>query len=48
MIEQTKIELQIYYGDLMQQLESSREYFEKSKIKKKMEAIEILLEINLK
>mgnify|MGYP003495445839 CR=1 FL=1 len=46
MNEQTKIDLQWYYGELMQQYENSYDYFIKNKIQKKLRAIECLLELN--
>ena len=45
MKRKTKIELQIFYGELMQIYESSFCYLEKNKAKIKMDAINILLDI---
>lgn len=41
-----KTELQLYLGDIMQQLESSFDFFEKKRLERKKHAIEVLLEIS--
>ena len=46
MTQEIKYELQLYYGMLMQELETSYDYFEKKRIAKKMKAIETLLDID--
>lgn len=46
MDKETQIKLQYYYGSLMQQLETCHDYFIKIRIKKKMKAIECLLDID--
>jgi hypothetical protein len=47
MKEETKIQLQIYYGELMQMYESSHCYIEKKNIMRKKRAIEELLNLNI-
>lgn len=42
---ETQIDLQIYYGELLQQIESSHCYMVKTTAKKKLRAIELLLDI---
>jgi hypothetical protein len=46
MKKETSVELQIYYGDLWQQLENVNDYFKKKRIIKKIKAIECLLDID--
>lgn len=46
MKEETKIDLQFYYGELLQLSETRIDFFEVKCIKKKIKAIEILLNIN--
>lgn len=38
-------DLQVYYGELMQRLETSHDYFERIKIKNHMKAIMVLLNL---
>tara|TARA_R100000541_G_scaffold57690_2_gene68059 strand:- start:809 stop:1084 length:276 start_codon:yes stop_codon:yes gene_type:complete len=42
----TSTNLQIMYGELMQELTTERDYFNKQRIQKKMKAIEVLLKID--
>jgi hypothetical protein len=44
MDEETKIKLQYHYVELIQKLKTSNDYFERKIIKKKMKAIECLLD----
>lgn len=46
MKKETQYELQIYYGELMQELSTSNDFFRKKRIEKKMKAIECLLDID--
>jgi hypothetical protein len=46
MKKETLYELQIYYGNLMQEYATSKDSFEKNRIRKKMKAIECLLDID--
>jgi len=46
MKKETLIELQFYYGGLMEELRTSKDYFEKKRIEKKMKAIECLLDVD--
>jgi hypothetical protein len=46
MKKETLCELQIYYGNLMQEYETSKDCWQKLRISKKMKAIEILLDID--
>jgi DNA replication protein DnaC len=46
MKESTKYDLQFYYGELMQELNDCKDYFRENRIKKKMKAIEVLLDID--
>jgi len=46
MKEKTTIDLQLYYGELMQMKENTSDFFELKRIAKKMKAIEILLNID--
>ena len=46
MKEETKIDLQLYYGELMQLAKTRMDFFEVKRIKKKMKAIELLLNID--
>jgi hypothetical protein len=46
MDEETLYKLQIYYGNLMQELQTCNDYFQKIRINKKMKAIECLLDID--
>lgn len=41
----TIVELQLYYGELMHELENCNDYFRKIRINKKMKSIECLLDI---
>jgi len=45
MSEELSIELQLYLGDLLEQYKTTYDYFEKRKIAKKINAIELILEI---
>lgn len=46
MEKETQYKLQIYYGELMQQLKTCNDYFKQKRIEKKMKAIECLLDID--
>lgn len=46
MKDDTIIDLQLYYGELMQKKQSANDFFELKIISKKMKAIEILLNID--
>lgn len=46
MKEFTKYELQFYYGELMQELKDCKDYFREKRIRMKMKAIEVLLDID--
>ena len=45
MCEELSIELQLYLGDLLEQYKTTYDYFEKRKIAKKINAIELILEV---
>lgn len=45
MDNETSVKLQIYYGELMQELETTYCYLRKRTIKKKMDEINILLDL---
>jgi uncharacterized protein with HEPN domain len=47
MKEQMKIDLQIYLGDIMQQIETCHDYFEKVKLQNHKKAIEVLLNLSI-
>jgi uncharacterized protein with HEPN domain len=47
MKEQMKIDLQIYLGDIMQQIETCHNYFEKVKLQNHKKAIEVLLNLSI-
>jgi len=46
MKKETLYELQIYYGNLMQEYATSKDCWQKARISKKMKAIECLLDID--
>ena len=46
MKDQTLYELQFYYGELMQELQTSHDWTIKRRIEKKMKAIDCLLNID--
>jgi hypothetical protein len=43
---ETLYELQIYYGELLQQLQQSNDYIKNKRIRKKIKSIECLLDID--
>jgi len=45
MKEQLSIDLQLYLGDLLEQYKTTYDYFEKRKLAKKINAVELILEI---
>jgi len=45
MKEELSIELQLYLGDLLEQYKTTYDYFEKRKIAKKINAVELILEV---
>jgi len=45
MKEQLSIKLQLYLGDLLEQYKTTYDYFEKRKLAKKINAVELILEI---
>ena len=45
MNEQLSIELQLYLGDLLEQYKTTYVHFEKRKLAKKINAVELILEI---
>lgn len=47
MNETLKTELQIYLGEIMQEIETTYDYFEKQRLKRHKKAIEILLMISI-
>lgn len=47
MKEQTKIDLQIYLGDIMQQIETCNDHFEKIILQNHKKAIEVLLNLSI-
>lgn len=46
MKKETSVELQIYYGELLQELQQSNDYIRNNRIRKKIKAIECLLDID--
>jgi hypothetical protein len=46
MKKETLYELQIYYGELLQELQGSNDYFKNVRIRKKIKSIECLLDID--
>ncbi len=46
MEKETQYQLQIYYGELLQELKTSNDCFRKTRIEKKLKAIECLLDID--
>lgn len=46
MKKETSLELQIYYGELMHELQQSNDYLRNNRIRKKIKAIECLLDID--
>lgn len=46
MKKETSVELQIYYGELLQELQQSNDYIRNNRIRKKIKAIECLLDVD--
>ena len=46
--ENLKLELQLFLGEIMQEIETTYDYFEKQRLKRHKEAIEVLLMISIK
>jgi len=47
MKETLKTELELYLGDIMQQIETTYDYFEKKRLERHKKAIELLLMISI-
>lgn len=46
MNKETQYQLQIYYGELLQEVKTTNDYFKRTRIEKKLKAIECLLDID--